>query len=112
MGVPLDDLIRRSTVNPANEIHRPDLGTLSVGKEADIAVLEELRGHFGYIDCGFARMDGTVRVIARMTVRAGRILYDPSGLSMFEWEKARKQYFTAPILGGDPPSTADDFPRH
>lgn len=112
MGVPLDDLIRRSTVNPASEIHRPDLGTLSVGKEADIAVLEELRGHFGYIDCGFARMDGTLRVIARMTVRAGRILYDPSGLSMVEWEKARKQYFTAPILGGDPPSTADDFPRH
>ena len=112
MGVPLDDLIRRSTVNPASEIHRPDLGTLSVGKEADIAVLEELRGHFGYIDCGFARMDGTVRVIARMTVRAGRILYDPSGLSMVEWEKARKQYFTAPVLGGDPPSTADDFPRH
>jgi dihydroorotase len=112
MGVPLDDLIRRSTVNPASEIHRPDLGTLSVGKEADIAVLEELRGHFGYIDCGFARMDGTVRVIARMTVRAGRILYDPSGLSMVEWEKARKQYFTAPVFGGDPPSTADDFPRH
>ena len=112
MGVALDDLIRRSTVNPASEIHRPDLGTLSVGKEADIAVLEELRGHFGYIDCGFARMDGTVRVIARMTIRAGRILYDPSGLSMVEWEKARKQYFTAPILGGDPPSTADDFPRH
>lgn len=112
MGVPLDDLIRRSTVNPASEIHRPDLGTLSVGKEADIAVLEELHGHFGYIDCGFARMDGNVRIIARMTVRAGHIVYDPSGLSMVQWEKARKQYFTAPVLGGDPPSTADDFPRH
>ena len=31
MGVPLDDLIRRSTVNPAKEIHRTELGTLSVG---------------------------------------------------------------------------------
>lgn len=112
MGVPLNDLIKRSTVNPANEIHRPELGTLSVGKEADIAVLEELHGKFGYIDCGFARLDGNVRIIARMTVRAGRILYDPSGLSMEQWEKARKQYFTSPVLGGDKASTADDFPRH
>ena len=41
MGVPLDDVIRRSTVNPASEIHRPELGTLSVGKDADIAVLND-----------------------------------------------------------------------
>ena len=40
MGVPLEDIIRRSTVNPAAEIHRPELGTLAVGKDADIAVLE------------------------------------------------------------------------
>lgn len=112
MGVPLNDLVRRSTVNPASEIHRPDLGTLSVGKEADIAILEEVYAKFGYIDCGFARMDANVRVIARMTFRAGRILYDPSGLSMVEWEKARKQYFTPPVLASDPHSTADDLPRH
>ena len=112
MGVPLDDLIKRSTVNPAKEIHRPELGTLSVGKEADIAVLEELHGKFGYIDCGVARMDGNVRIIARMTVRAGHIVYDPSGLSMVQWEKARPQYFTSPSLGTDKSSTADDFPRH
>lgn len=112
MGVPMDDLIRRSTVNPANEIHRPDLGTLSVGKEADIAVLEQLHGKFSYIDCGVARMNGDVRIVARMTVRSGRILYDPSGLSMVEWEKARPQYFTSPGMGNDKPSTADDFPRH
>lgn len=112
MGVPLDELIKRSTVNPASEIHRPELGTLSVGKDADIAVLEELHGKFSFIDCGVARMDGSARVVARMTVRAGHILYDPSGLSMVEWEKARKQYFTAPTLGADKPSTADDFPRN
>ena len=111
MGVPLNDLIRRSTVNPAQEIRRPELGTLSVGREADIAVLEELHGNFGYIDCGFARMDGQAKLIARMTIRAGRILYDPSGLSMIEWQKARPQYFTTPGLGNSAPARADDFPR-
>ena len=112
MGVPLPELIRRSTVNPAKEIHRPELGTLSVGKDADIAVLEELHGHFGYIDCGYAKMEGTSQIVARMTVRAGRILYDPSGISMVQWEKARPQYFNVPMLQGSLPATADNYPRN
>jgi dihydroorotase len=112
MGVPFNDLIVRSTINPAREIHRPDLGTLSIGKEADIAVLEELHGKFSYIDCGYACLDGDSRIVARMTIRAGRILYDPSGLSMVPWQKARQQYFNSPVLGSDPPSRADDYPRH
>src|SRR5208337_3575311 len=112
MGVPLEDIIRRSTVNPASEIRRPELGTLSVGRDADVAVLEVLHGHFGYIDDGWARMDGNIKVIARMTVRGGRILYDPSGLSMVEWTQAPKQYFTTPQTGGSPPAKADSYPRN
>ena len=112
MGVPLEDIIRRSTVNPAKEIRRPELGTLSVGRDADVAILEVLHGHFGYIDDGWARMDGNVKVVARMTVRGGRILYDPSGLSMVEWTKAPKQYFTTPQSGGSPPAKADHYPRN
>ena len=111
MGVPLDDIIRRSTVNPATEIHRPELGTLSVGKDADIAVLELAKGHFSYIDCGVARFDGNAQLTARMTIRAGRIAYDPSGLSMVEWEKARPQYFSTPDKAESLPAMADDYPR-
>jgi len=111
MGVPLEDVIRRSSVNPAREINRTDLGTLSVGRPADIAVFQVLHGNFGYMDDGFARMNGDVQVIDRMTIVGGRIVYDPSGLSMVEWRKAPKQYFTPPKLGSDPPSRADSFPR-
>jgi hypothetical protein len=56
-------------------------------------------------------MDAKVKLVARMTVRAGRIVYDPSGLSMVEWEKARSQYFNTPELGSSTPARADDFPR-
>jgi len=112
MGVPLADLIKRSTVNPAQEIGHPELGTLSVGSDADIAILEERHGRFSYVDCGFARMDGDTQISARMTIRAGRIVFDPSGLSMVEWSKARSRYFTPPLLDGDPSSNADDFPRY
>jgi dihydroorotase len=111
MGVPLEDIIRRSTVNPAKEIRRQDLGTLSLGQDADIAVLELTHGQFGYIDCGVAKMDGNAQLTARMTIREGRISYDPSGLSMVQWEKARPQYFTPPSADGKFSSRADDFPR-
>ncbi len=104
MGVPLPDLIRRATVNPAAEIRRPELGTLTVGRDADIAVIELEKGRFGYTDCGNARMTGDVRLVNRLTVRAGRIVYDPTGISRVEWEKARQQYFTTPKLQSDPPA--------
>lgn len=111
MGMSVEDVVRRSTMNPARQIHRPDLGTLSIGRDADIAVLEMLEGDFSYTDNGHTRMNGTVKLIARMTVRAGRILFDPSGLSMVEWRKARRQYFRPPRLSSSKPSTADDYPR-
>jgi dihydroorotase len=112
MGVPLSDLIRRSTVNPAHEIHREDLGTLSPGKAADIAVLEEQHGKFGYIDCGLAKINADVQIVARMTIRGGRVAFDPSGLSMVEWEKARPQYFNNPSEGDPTPAMAEDPAPH
>ena len=107
MGVPLEEVIRRATVNPAHEIRRPELGTLSVGSEADIAVIELHRGRFGYTDCGNAKMIGDAKLVNLLTVRAGQIVYDPSGISMVEWEKAAPRYFTTPKLGSDPPALAE-----
>jgi dihydroorotase len=112
MGVPLEEVIRRSTVNPGREIHHPELGTLSVGSAADIAVLQELHGEYSYADDGYARMDGTVKLVARMTIRGGRILYDPSGLSMVEWHHARRLYFHTPTTQDMRRATADDYPRN
>jgi dihydroorotase len=112
MGVSIEDVIRRSTLNPAREIHHPELGTLSVGAEADVAVFQLLQGRFSYSDNGNARLDGNAKLEPLMTIRAGRIVYDPTGLSMVEWHKARKQYFISPKLSTDPPSTADDVPRY
>ena len=111
MGVPLAEVIRRSTVNPAREIQRPELGTLTPGREADIAVFELRRGRFGYTDCGGARLTGNVKLVNRMTVRAGRVVYDPTGLGAPEWQRAPKLYFTTPKLGSDPPASVDSEPR-
>jgi dihydroorotase len=112
MGVPVEEVIRRSTVNPAREIHRPELGALTVGAPADVAVFQLLKGRFGYTDNGNARLEGNGKLIPLLTVRGGHILFDPSGLSMVLWQKARPQYFTSPRVSSDLPSTADDYPRN
>ena len=39
LGLSLDDVVLRSTWNPAHEIQHQELGNLSVGAPADVAVL-------------------------------------------------------------------------
>lgn len=105
MGETLNQVIAQTTVNPAREIHRTDLGTLSPGSVADIAVLQLHQGNFSYTDCGYASIHGNQKLTAEMTIRAGAILYDPAGRSMVDWEKARPQYFQSHR------AWADDYPR-
>ncbi len=81
LGMPLQEAIDRSTRVPAKVIGRSDIGTLSVGAEADVAVFELERGKFGYVDSGGARMDGDSRLSCMMTLRAGAVLYDREGLT-------------------------------
>jgi dihydroorotase len=98
MGMPLSEVIHRSTVTPAYEVGHPELGTLSVGAEADVTVLRRLEGHFGYADCGRAKMLGDAKLENALTIRAGKIVYDPSGMSMPEWENAPAPYWEIPSL--------------
>ena len=93
IGMPLQEVVRRSTVEPARVIRRPELGTLSVGAEADIAVLELLRGSFGFVDSGHARLRGDRRLQCALTVRAGNVVWDRNGLSWPDWEDAGDYQF-------------------
>jgi dihydroorotase len=86
MGLPLDDVIARSTWNPAREIKQDGLGHLSVGAVADIAVLRVERGRFGLVDMNGARMDATERLMCELTVRDGKVVYDLNGISRPEWK--------------------------
>ncbi len=93
MGMPLDEVIYRSTFTPAQEIGHPELGHLSVGAEADIAILKQGEGQFGYVDCGQARMNGSRKLSCEMTLRAGEIVYDVNGRSAPAWEDAPPSYW-------------------
>jgi dihydroorotase len=87
LGTKLDDVIRMSTWNPANQIKHPELGHLSVGAEADIAVLAVEKGNFGFIDSAGARRNGSQKIVAEITVRAGQVMWDLNGRSAPDWEK-------------------------
>ena len=93
MGMPLEEVIARSTHIPAKVINRPELGTLSLGSCADIAVISIIEGDFDYIDNGNAKIKGTSKFDCRMTIREGKIVFDGYGMSMPLWEEAPKDTY-------------------
>jgi dihydroorotase len=81
MGLSVQDVIFRSTWKPAQVINRPELGNLSVGTEADIAVFTIEKGNFGFLDITGEKLAGTQKLISELTVRAGKVVWDLNGLA-------------------------------
>ena len=87
MGLSLSKVIELSTAAPARLINRPELGTLSVGAEADVAVLTLEKGDFGFVDSGGALLRGTKRLHGEVTIRAGQVVWDLNGTTCSEWHE-------------------------
>lgn len=87
LGVSLEKVIEMSTIAPAMQIKRPELGHLSVGAVADIAVLRMEHGEFGFLDVRDARLDGTKRLRCELTLREGVVVWDLNGLAAEDWRK-------------------------
>ena len=92
MGMSVDDVVQRSTWNPAREIRQEQLGHLSVGAAADVAVLRLEKGNFGFVDMYGARMKGTQRLTCELTLRDGKVVYDLNGMTRPEWTTLPKDY--------------------
>jgi dihydroorotase len=91
LGVPLEEVIRRTTLNPAQMIHRPELGNLGVGSTADVAVFEMVKGNFAYLGSGGGKIKGDQKLQCVMTMFGGKILYDhPYGLTFPLWQDIPK----------------------
>ena len=79
MGMDFDSVIAAATWNPAREIKREDLGSLTVGSVADIAILRVREGDFGYW-ARDGKINGNKRLETEMTIRGGTIVYNLNGL--------------------------------
>ena len=86
MGMPLQDVIARSSWMPAVHIHREELGHLSVGAGADIAVLNLREGDFGFTDVRGWKIHGDKKLECELTLREGKVVWDLNGISVQEWE--------------------------
>jgi len=81
IGMDLKSVITASTWNPAKEINHEELGNLSVGSGADVAILNIRKGKFGLFDYTGYKVETDKKLECEMTIRAGRIVYDLNGIA-------------------------------
>ena len=87
LGMPLKDVVKANTMRAADVIKRPELGNLSIGSEADVAVLGLQRGNFGFVDSGGNRMLGDQKLECELTIKAGQVVWDLNGRSRPMWDE-------------------------
>jgi dihydroorotase len=89
LGMKLEDAVMRSTVAPAKAIHKfPEIGTLGVGKEADIAAFRLEDGVFALMDAWSKKKTVNQRLKPVLTVRAGKLVVDLDGRGFPSWKEA------------------------
>ena len=98
LGLSLDEVVARSTWNAAREVHHEELGHLSVGAIADVAVLRLETGRFGFVDSFGARLDGDRKLVCELTLRDGKVVYDLNGITRPLWDTLPADYRST----GDP----------
>jgi len=91
-GVPLNQVIAEMTSHPAHEIKHEELGNLSVGSIADIAVLRLENGNFGFTDMVNTRFHGKQKLGCELTIKDGKIVYDLNGISADLWNAPLNPY--------------------
>ena len=82
MGMSIEDVVKTVTWNPAKEIKHEELGNLSVGSIADIAILSVREGKFGFFDYTGYKIEGKQKLECELTIKGGRIVYDLNGIAM------------------------------
>jgi dihydroorotase len=86
IGMPLPEVIRDMTWNPAREILQTQLGNLSIGAIADVAVISVQHGDYGFSDAYTTVVKGTQKMFCELTIKDGKIVYDLNGISGEPWD--------------------------
>lgn len=92
LGMTVDQVVAANTWNAARTLKQEQLGSLSVGSVADVAVLRVERGNFAFLDQAGARLKGNQRLICEMTVRDGKVVWDLNGMAGEDWDKLPRNY--------------------
>lgn len=79
LGMELPEVIRRSTVNAAFALKRPEYGSLKVGSLGDATILTVRDGMFDYADTTGEHMTGDKRIVSEGVVLKGRWWHSSEG---------------------------------
>ena len=88
MGMPMAEVVARSTWEPAKSINHTELGTLTPGAPADIAILKFQELPSGLSDSGptgYRIMKAKGRLINQLTLKDGVVKFDYDGISKDDW---------------------------
>jgi dihydroorotase len=100
LGFTLPQVITMCTANPAQAIGAADrLGTLAVGRQADISVLDVREGDWMVYDVLGAGLRVTQALVPFVTIKRGRVFTPDWGPRPWGWEPDRVLP-AAPIRGG------------
>ncbi|MGI8638023.1 MAG: amidohydrolase/deacetylase family metallohydrolase [Segetibacter sp.] len=81
MGMSIPAIIKASTWAPAQAIKHEELGHLSVGAIADVAILNMRQGEFGIWDRMGYKVKAKQKFECEMTIKGGSIVYDLNGIA-------------------------------
>ena len=82
MGMDVPSVIKASTWTPAQVIKRENLGHLSEGAIADVAILSMRQGTFGFYDKTGYKVMGKQKFECEITIKGGKVVYDLNGISL------------------------------
>ena len=86
LGFPLEDVIRMATVNPASALGMDDaLGSLAVGRAADVTVLEQHTGDWIFHDTEGQTLAGSKALVPALTVKKGEVFTPDWGPRPWGW---------------------------
>lgn len=84
LGLTLNDVVRMTTKNAAEEINRPELGQLKIGGNADIAIVRPRNEPAGFYDVEGKRYTGNQSLECEMTLMGGRVVFDRNARTLGE----------------------------
>ena len=85
LGLPLDHVVAMTTSNAAAMMGKSDtLGSLQVGRTADITVLKMASGNYSFVDAGGVGFKGTKRLRPLLAIRKGKV-YEPVSDLLPSW---------------------------
>lgn len=92
MGLSLEQVVTANTWNAAKAVKQDQLGHLTPGAVADVAVLRLETGTFGFADQHGARLKGTQRLRCELTILEGKVVYDLNTMTGPDWDTLPANY--------------------